>query len=621
MAGSVEKIFHSCQEIDNTLRKLMLPVSIFNYCQNCFAKIQEEKMIKSISIILALFIGLGVCNAFGKVKYLPMEHHQSADGETKSILSAFGKLPLHFVANHGQLDESVVYYAKSEGATVYCTEQGLVFGFAEGSIRLKFSDGKRVQPEARSELERKVNYFIGNDPALWRTNIPTFSEVVYQNVYTGLDLVYSGNQRRLKYTFYLKPGADVNQIQMIYDGVEDVSLDDDTGELVIQTQWGEMRDSKPVGYQNINGVKKAIDISFRLIGQTSVGFAIGDYDPKFMLVVDPGYSTYLGGGNDERANDIAVDSSGNAYVTGSTQSSDFPTQNAYQGSNAGGLDDFVTKLNSSGQLTASTYSTYLGGGNDDAGSGIAVDSFDNAYVTGYTLSSDFPTENPYQGSNAGGRDVFVTKLLSNGSPTLVELSLLTAIASADGVILRWRTEAEIDNVGFTVYRSSGKDGNYTRLAFIPGAEDSETSNDYQFTDKEVEPGKTYFYYLEDIDLAGEKSKSEIIKVILPPAQPALAVPTEFRLLQNYPNPFNPDTWLPYELAKDATVTIRIYNVKRQLVRQLDLGVQKTGSYLDKQKAAYWDGKDRVGKVVTSGLYFYTLKAGDFTATRRMIVVK
>jgi len=144
-----------------------------------------------------IFIGLGVCNAFGNVEYLPMEANQSVDEGTKSnVLSAFGKVPLHFVANQGQLEPSVIYYAKSEGVTIYCTEEGLVFGFAEGSISLKFSalecensfvlsDGvhplktksvfaKRVKPEARGELKGKVNYFIGNDPALWQMDIPTF---------------------------------------------------------------------------------------------------------------------------------------------------------------------------------------------------------------------------------------------------------------------------------------------------------------------------------------------------------------------------------------------------------------------------------------------------------------
>jgi hypothetical protein len=175
--------------------------------------------MKQISYILTVFIGLSVCNAFGQVKDLLMEQtvrkldFRTPDEETKSkVVSAFGKLPLHFVANRGQLDPSVVYYAKSEGATVYCTEEGLVFGFtrelrnrvmslrAEGeaiseklgffTLTLKFSENRRVKPEAHGELEGKVNYFIGNDPALWRTNIPTFAEVVYRELEKTIDKGY-----------------------------------------------------------------------------------------------------------------------------------------------------------------------------------------------------------------------------------------------------------------------------------------------------------------------------------------------------------------------------------------------------------------------------------------------
>ena len=316
------------------------------------------------------------------------------------------------------------------------------------------------------------------------------------------------------------------------------------------------------------------------------------------------YSTYLGGSDDSGGYDIAVDSLGNAYVTGNTQSTDFPTLNPHQGSYGGGYcDAFVTKLSSNG--SALIYSTYLGGSSSDYGHGIAVYSSGNAYVVGYTDSTDFPTLNPYQSSHGGGEwDAFVASYLQDGSLP-VELSLLTATASADGVTIRWRTETEVGNIGFRIYRSEEKDGNYTKIAFVDGAGNSAMPIDYQFTDANVEPGKTYFYYLEDIDIAGEKSSSEIIKVVVPPAKPAEPIPKEFRLLQNYPNPFNPETWLPYELAADATVTIRIYDVNGQLVRQLDLGKQKAGRYVDKEKAAYWDGKDQIGKAFPA----------DFISTR------
>jgi hypothetical protein len=164
-------------------------------------------------------------------------------------------------------------------------------------------------------------------------------------------------------------------------------------------------------------------------------------------------------------------------------------------------------------------------------------------------------------------------------------------------------------------------GNYTKIGFVSGAGNTAMLTNYQFTDKKAESGKTYFYYFEDIDIAGERSKSDIIKVVVPSAKPAQPIPKAFRLLQNYPNPFNPETWIPFDLAADANVIIRIYDMNGQLVRQFDLINQKAGSYLDKKTAAYWNGKDQLGQSVSSGIYFYTLKAGDFVATRRMVILK
>ncbi len=200
----------------------------------------------------------------------------------------------------------------------------------------------------------------------------------------------------------------------------------------------------------------------------------------------------------------------------------------------------------------------------------------------------------------------------------VELSSFTAFATSDSVIIKWRTEAEVGNIGFAIYRSNAEHSKYTKIAFIEGAGNSGMPIDYQFADRNVEQGQTYFYCLEDIDILGERSKSEIIRVVIQPAKP---VPKKFQLLQNYPNPFNPETWLPYQLAKYAPVTIRIYNAKGQLVRILRLGNQKAGYYLNKSQAAYWNGKDATDECVSSGVYFYQLQAGEFSAMRRMVIMK
>ena len=158
-----------------------------------------------------------------------------------------------------------------------------------------------------------------------------------------------------------------------------------------------------------------------LNGRWQVGFQVAAYDATQRLIIDPVlvYSTYLGGSLFDRGEDIAVDSSGNAYVTGRTFSTDFPTASPFQAFNAGTStgDVFVTKLNAAGN--AVVYSTYLGGSDDDFGPDIAVDSSGSAYVTGRTDSTDFPTTNPFQatfgGGTFGGGDAFVTKLNATGS--------------------------------------------------------------------------------------------------------------------------------------------------------------------------------------------------------------
>ncbi|MHC4792083.1 MAG: T9SS type A sorting domain-containing protein [Planctomycetota bacterium] len=213
----------------------------------------------------------------------------------------------------------------------------------------------------------------------------------------------------------------------------------------------------------------------------------------------------------------------------------------------------------------------------------------------------------------------------------VELSTFTAKSEGRAVTLFWRTATEVNNSGFSIYRSEEKNGTYTKIGFVPGAGNSAIPIDYQFTDEEAELGKTYFYYLEDIDIAGEKDKSETIKVVVtptkklkvvvPPAKPALPIPTNFALLQNYPNPFNPETFLPYQLHQPAEVVIRIYNAQGQLVRTLDLGHRKAGFYLDRTRAAYWNGLNDSSEPVSSGLYFYQIQAGEFNATRRMVILK
>ena len=216
----------------------------------------------------------------------------------------------------------------------------------------------------------------------------------------------------------------------------------------------------------------------------------------------------------------------------------------------------------------------------------------------------------------------------------VFLSVFTATVTPNGVLLSWRTESEVDNLGWNIYRSKKQDGEYHRIndRLIGGAGNSAMPNNYQFLDKEAKEGITYFYYLEDIDISGGKNRSEVIqvpsdqlRVEKPPLEKHHSLktlpPSKFALLQNYPNPFNPETWIPYQLAAESKVMIKIYDASGMLVRNLFVGRRKEGYYTKKAKAGYWNGRSNTGEQVVSGVYFYTIHAGVFTATRRMMVIR
>jgi len=320
-------------------------------------------------------------------------------------------------------------------------------------LRMKLVGANRdTRVTGLDELPGKSNYLFGNDPKKWRTNVPNYAKVAYKNVYPGVDLVYYGNQGQLEYDFVVAPGADPKAIRL---GIETGNSKLETsqssvvgsqlsvaqnGDLVIATEEGEIRLHRPLVYQFENPKSKIQNRKFldghyvlRPVGpdlakpksnpstdgenpKYEVAFEIGKYDASRPLIIDPvlSYSTYLGGSGNDSATAIAVDSSGNAYVTGYTSSSDFPAVGALQPANAGSNDAFVAKLNASG--TALIYATYLGGTGNDFGRGISVDSLGNAYVTGETHSTDFPTANPFQPAYGGGLwDAFVTKLEPTGS--------------------------------------------------------------------------------------------------------------------------------------------------------------------------------------------------------------
>jgi hypothetical protein len=338
----------------------------------------------------------------------------------QQALAAYGKLPLAFVPNRGQTDARVRYSAQQGGMSVFFTRTEAVLALAKGkrgaALALRFLGASPAAIEGLRQGTGTVNYLLGNDPAKWHSGLPTYGQVVYRNLWPGVDLVFRGGQGRLTYDFVLRPGAKAADIRLAYGGTGALALDR-AGNLLIPTPLGVLRDQRPVSYQQIGGRRVPVASGFSLAGRHSFGLALGAYDHRYPLVIDPGlvYSTFLGGGNVDQGFGIAVDSSGAAYVTGRTVSTNFPTTTgAYDTSYNGGEDAFVSKLNAAG--SALVYSTYLGGSGLEQGHGIALDAANAAYVTGVTTSSNFPTTGgAIDTIHNGGDDAFVTKLDAAGS--------------------------------------------------------------------------------------------------------------------------------------------------------------------------------------------------------------
>ncbi|MGI8597610.1 MAG: SBBP repeat-containing protein, partial [Chitinophagaceae bacterium] len=347
--------------------------------------------------------------------YLPSSNLVATDVITEqakaNILEQYGQLPLHFEPNQGQINtEEVKFISRGNGYQTFLSATEAVLSLHQSPppahtvkqtpqdkikrLKKKTKTGKPAivtmqiigaNKEASStgieQLEGKSNYFFGNDSAKWKTDVPNYKRVQFDEVYEGIDLQYYGNQRQLEYDFVVKPGADPEQIKLQFKGVSELSVNNE-GELILKTKLGELKQKKPFIYQTTeDGSKQEVAGSYKVTGQ-KVSFDLVDYDTTKELIIDPilVYSTYLGGNGSDSSYAIAVDTAGNAYVTGRTSSTNFPLANAIQNTFGGIGDAFITKINAAGNQLV--YSTYLGGNNYDYGNAIAVDTAGNAYVTG-----------------------------------------------------------------------------------------------------------------------------------------------------------------------------------------------------------------------------------------------
>jgi hypothetical protein len=487
----------------------------------------QRQFLATLAVLVSSPIVFGAAGAQAQSPQAPMPNPQLSSSATArkavspAVAANYGKLPLSFEANQGQADSRVRFISRGSGYSLFLTDTAAVLALSKPEpgkqealrpkapaanptalkkarlaiaaktdvISMELAGAARSSRVAGDDqLRGTANYFLGNDPAKWRTNIPTYAKVKYSEVYPGVDLVYYGNQRQLEYDFLIAPGASAKPVKLRFAGASKLKLNAD-GDLTVVAKNGEIAFRKPVAYQEKDGRRQPVAGQFTLLARNTVGFKLGDYDRSRELVIDPvlGYSTYIsssvtkttlfspvkpaidaqgnayvvlgsqydiplfpptlhaytygsegveilklnpagtavlytaamgGGGFDEPAA-IAVDSSGSAYITGATEGGFPVTPGAFQTSRDGFTSAFVTKLNPSG--SALVYSTYLTGIANTSGNAIAVDGSGDAYVAGYTSSTDFPvTSGAFQTTDKslnpfGASTGFVSKLNPTGS--------------------------------------------------------------------------------------------------------------------------------------------------------------------------------------------------------------
>ncbi|MBN1291748.1 MAG: SBBP repeat-containing protein, partial [Candidatus Latescibacteria bacterium] len=406
--------------------------------------------------------------------------------DNAQIVESYGKIPLAFTVNQGQTDPQVRFTTQGNGCSMLFTPTGTIFymsretgdSVAKRNVQKTAKTSGDLEPDNQSGREYESfafktvfvgahsnpdmvgedrltwnnNYFIGKDTSKWQTDVPNYGKVRLVEVYDSIDLVYYGDKNRIKYDFVVKSGEDPSTIVLQYylgENTGNALSINRAGELVVTTPFGDIIEDTPYCYQEINGRKVEVSIRYRIIDASLniFGFETGNYDTNVDLVIDPAlvYSTFLGGNDFDKGTGIAVDSSGNAYVTGYTQSVEnyslpnpfgglFSNFNINQGDGWGGTfgegfgkqnslgskDIFVAKIKASGNGLA--YATFIGGGGWDEANGIALDSSGCVYITGYTESDDYPVTNGafdtslfFSSYNVPGTDVFVTKLNAAGN--------------------------------------------------------------------------------------------------------------------------------------------------------------------------------------------------------------
>ena len=359
--------------------------------------------------------------------------------EKKMVRENLNKMPLYFVANNGQADPRVAFYVQGRDKTLSFTKQGINFaltnpqpgnGPGRWGLNLEFLGANPyVNIVGKDQSEAVFSYFKGA-PDQWKSG-KTYQSIVYENLWPGIDLVYSGTVNQMKYEFIVQPGANPDHIKLAYRGASSVQVNK-AGSLEVKTPVASFEDDKPVSYQDVDGVRVDVPTAYALKSKTKeYRFRLGQYDRSKPLVIDPVmivYCGYIGGSGSDLGTDIVVDNNGFAYVTGFTNSLERSTTPGYNlfpvkvgpdlSYNTVGCpqcyDAFVAKVRTDG--TGLIYCGYIGGENDDKGLGISLDSQGRVYVVGTTTSfTKFPVKIGPKLTNSGGQEGFIARVNANGT--------------------------------------------------------------------------------------------------------------------------------------------------------------------------------------------------------------
>ena len=353
---------------------------------------------------------------------------------SSAVLPESPQMPFSFVENRGQAAASVRYIGNGPQFRAWFRDDGVTLQQGSATVQVRFESGSRnPRIEPASPFGAVTNYILGNDPAKWRTGLRMFGLLRYQGVWPGIEVRFRAEQSRAKAEYLVAPGASVDEIRLRFDGDPQIQPD---GSLVVKGQSGEFREDRPVLFQQSGEEKTPVEGAFRKFPDGAIGFTAGAYDRHRPLTVDPTllFSGYFGGYSQTTITSLAVNSSYSVIAAGWTVGTDFSTARSLFPVEAGGIDGFIAAFSPAGG--ALLYCTYLGGSGDDRVFGVAVDSANNTYVTGWTQSGNFPTLNPFQSKLKGTRDAFIAKLNASGTALIYSTYLGgTGVDSGNAIVL------------------------------------------------------------------------------------------------------------------------------------------------------------------------------------------